>query len=73
MGSHLEESSQHQYRFEDIIDLNTGEVLFKLDHEMRSLDTPAVRASVGEPESRPDEHDVRRRTRDAIPALPYSG
>ena len=35
-----EESSQHQYRFEDIIDLNTGEVLFKLDHEMRSLTHP---------------------------------
>ncbi|MBT5647620.1 MAG: hypothetical protein HOJ41_07100, partial [Rhodospirillaceae bacterium] len=30
----------HQYRFEDITDLDTGEVLFTLDHEMRSLTHP---------------------------------
>lgn len=35
-----EESSQHQYRFEDIVDLDTGEVLFTLDHEMRSMTHP---------------------------------
>lgn len=35
-----EESSQHQYRFEDIVDLDTGKVLFTLDHEMRSLTHP---------------------------------
>ncbi len=35
-----EESSQHQYHFEDITDLDTGEVLFTLDHEMRSLTHP---------------------------------
>jgi hypothetical protein len=32
-----EESDQHQYRFEDITDLATGEVLFKLEHEVRSM------------------------------------
>lgn len=35
-----EESSQHQYRFEDIVDVDTGELLFKLDHEMRSATHP---------------------------------
>ena len=39
-GLITEESSQHQYRFEDIVDLDSGEVLFKLDHEMRSLTHP---------------------------------
>ena len=35
-----EESNQHQYRFEDIVDLDTGEVLFKLDHEIRPVTHP---------------------------------
>ncbi|MGB0632131.1 MAG: hypothetical protein ACPGRZ_15685 [Alphaproteobacteria bacterium] len=35
-----EESNQHQYRFEDIVDPDTGKVLFTLDHEMRSLTHP---------------------------------
>ena len=35
-----EESGQHQYRFEDIVDIDTGEVLFALDHEIRSLTHP---------------------------------
>jgi len=32
-----EESNQHQYRFENIIDLDTGDVLFTIDHEVRSM------------------------------------
>jgi hypothetical protein len=35
-----EESDQHQYRFEDITDLSTGKVLFKLEHEVRSMRHP---------------------------------
>jgi hypothetical protein len=35
-----EESNQHQYRFEDIVDLDTGDVLFTLDHEIRSATHP---------------------------------
>jgi hypothetical protein len=35
-----EESDQHQYRFEDITDLATGDVLFKLEHEVRSMRHP---------------------------------
>ena len=35
-----EESNQHQYRFEDITDLDTGDVLFTIDHEIRSMTHP---------------------------------
>lgn len=35
-----EESDQHQYRFEDITDLSTGKVIFKLEHEVRSMRHP---------------------------------
>lgn len=35
-----EESDQHQYRFEDITDPATGAVLFKLEHEVRSMRHP---------------------------------
>ncbi|MEE2998064.1 MAG: hypothetical protein VX700_13055 [Pseudomonadota bacterium] len=35
-----EESSQYQYRFEEIVDPDTDEVLYTLDHEMRSLTHP---------------------------------
>ena len=52
-----EESSQHQYRFEDIVDPDTGEVLFTLDHEMRSLTHPLfARPLVNR---NPDQSNVR--------------
>jgi len=35
-----EESDRCQYRFEDIIDLDTGKVLFKIEHEIRSVTHP---------------------------------
>ncbi len=35
-----EESDRCQYRFEDIIDLDTGEVLFQIEHEIRSMTHP---------------------------------
>ncbi len=35
-----EESNRYQYRFEDIIDLDTGEVLFQIEHEVRSMTHP---------------------------------
>jgi hypothetical protein len=35
-----EESSPHQYRFEDIVEPSSGRVLFKLEHEIRSLRHP---------------------------------
>ena len=35
-----EESSQHQYRFERVIDLDTGDELAMIEHEVRSLRHP---------------------------------
>jgi hypothetical protein len=35
-----EESDAHQYRFQDIFDLETGEKLFEIEHEVRSLTHP---------------------------------
>lgn len=35
-----EESNRHQYRFKDIVDLETGEVLFTVEHEVRSMTHP---------------------------------
>ena len=34
------ESDQHEYRFIDIIDLDTGKALFQLEHEVRSMRHP---------------------------------
>jgi len=39
-GLITEESDQHQYRFEDVIDTRTGEVLAKMEHEVRSMRHP---------------------------------
>jgi len=40
LGLVSEESSQHQYRFCDIVDLDTRAVLFTVEHEVRSLQHP---------------------------------
>lgn len=39
-GLITEESGQHQYRFQKIVDVDSGEVLTVLEHEMRSLKHP---------------------------------
>jgi hypothetical protein len=35
-----EESDQHQYRFQDIVDPGDGKVLFRVEHEVRSMRHP---------------------------------
>jgi hypothetical protein len=40
LGLVSEESSQHQYRFRDIVDLDTRARLFTVEHEVRSLQHP---------------------------------
>lgn len=40
LGLVTEESDQWQYRFKDIIDLDTKEVLFTIEHEVRSMTHP---------------------------------
>ena len=39
-GLVTEESSWYQYRFQDIVDPDTGRVLFTVEHEVRSLRSP---------------------------------
>lgn len=39
-GLVTEESNQHQYRFQNIVDVTTGSVLFEIEHEIRSLRNP---------------------------------
>jgi len=39
-GLVTEESDQHQYRFENIIDMASGRVLFTIEHEVRSMRHP---------------------------------
>ncbi|MGQ0526250.1 MAG: VOC family protein, partial [Betaproteobacteria bacterium] len=39
-GLVTEESDQHQYRFQRLIDPQTGALLFEIEHEVRSLKHP---------------------------------
>ena len=39
-GLVTEESNEHQYRFTDIVDLDSGAVLYQLEHEVRSMYHP---------------------------------
>ena len=39
-GLITEESDQHQYRFLDVVDPDSGEALFRLEHEVRSMRHP---------------------------------
>jgi len=39
-GLVTEESNWYQYRFQDIVDTDTGRVLFTIEHEVRSLRSP---------------------------------
>jgi predicted enzyme related to lactoylglutathione lyase len=39
-GLIIQESDQHQYRFQDIVDPDNGQVLFTIEHEVRSMKHP---------------------------------
>ena len=39
-GLITEESDQHQYRFKDLVEPETGEVLYTIEHEVRSMKHP---------------------------------
>lgn len=40
LGLITQESGQHQYRFKDIVDLDTRQVLYTVDHEVRAMSHP---------------------------------
>jgi len=39
-GLIMEDSDRHQYRFKDIVDLESGQTLFTIEHEVRSMQHP---------------------------------
>jgi len=39
-GLIMEESDRHQYRFKDIVDLDSGKLLYTIEHEVRSMRHP---------------------------------
>ncbi len=39
-GLIAEESNQHQYRFRDIVDPDSGEKVYEIEHEIRSMTHP---------------------------------
>ena len=53
-----EESDQHQYRFKDIVDPETGAPLFTIEHEVRSMRHPLYHAAAGESQSRAEQHEL---------------
>jgi hypothetical protein len=66
LGLITEESSQHQYRFKDIVDPDTRETLFAVEHEVRSLQHPLYgRALVNRNPAQTNMH--YRPGRDSLP------
>lgn len=56
------ESSRYQFNFEDIVDLESGKLLFKLEHEVRSMTHPMYgRALVNRDPTRNNATFVRER------------
>ena len=51
-GLVFEESNHHQYRFKDIVDIETGEPLFTIEHEVRSMKSSAYMRPLGQSRSR---------------------
>ena len=58
-GLITEESDQHQYRFTDLVDLDSGKVLFQIEHEVRSMRHPLYARPAGESRSDSDEPALR--------------
>jgi hypothetical protein len=67
-GLIFQESSQHQYRFKDIVDLDSGRVLYTIDHEVRSLQHPMY----GRPLVNRDPAQTVQSYRPGRDALPWS-
>jgi catechol 2,3-dioxygenase-like lactoylglutathione lyase family enzyme len=61
-----EESSEHQYRFRDIVDPDSGRVLFTVEHEVRSLTHPLYARPLVNRNPAQSNRDYRR-GQDAFP------
>ena len=59
-GLVTEESSEHQYRFRDLVDLDSRRALFAIEHEVRSLTHPLQgRSLVNRNPEQTNRHYVR--------------
>jgi hypothetical protein len=65
----MEDVRNHQFRFKDIVDLETGKLLFQLEHEVRGMHHPMYRRPLVNRD--PDQTQrAYRRGRDAL--IPYT-
>ena len=68
-----EESDQHQYRFKDIVDLDTGKHLFTIEHEVRSMRHPMYARALVNRNPAQTNRSYAPGHEDAAFALPASG
>ena len=57
------ESNQYEYRFKDVIDLDTKEVLFTVEHETRSQTNPMYGRPLINRNPIGDQHGLQARPR----------
>ena len=74
-GLITEESDQHQYRFKDLADPESGATLFTIEHEVRSMRHPLFNASARQSQSVAEQHELcaglrRVDSRDAARVIP---
>ena len=58
-GLITEESDQHQYRFVDIVDVDTNKPLFQIEHETRSMRHPMFNRTLHQPEPGHEQPQLR--------------
>ena len=61
-GLIAEESDQHQYRFLDIVDVDTNKPLFRIEHETRSMRHPMFNRTYRQPQPGHDQPQLRSGT-----------
>ena len=66
LGLDLRWKRPWEYRFKDIVDLDTREVLFTVEHEVRSQTHPMYGAAAGEPESGADQSRLQAGGHDSM-------
>ena len=58
-GLITEESDQHQYRFVDIVDVDTNKSLFQIEHETRSMRHPMFNRTYHQPQPGHEQPQLR--------------
>ena len=60
------ETNDYEYRFKDVIDLDTREVLFTVEHETRSQTNPMYGRAAHQPQSGADQPGLQARPRQHV-------